>query len=84
MSKKVFGYLLLDLFFVGLITAMFLWLKHCCGLIEYDIVREIVIIALTIIYAVIDCIVAFFFLLYWWSDKKWTIVKRKFKKGRNK
>ncbi|MDO4563159.1 MAG: hypothetical protein Q4C12_04930 [Clostridia bacterium] len=80
MSKKVFGYLLLDLFFIGLVTALFLWLKHCCGLIEYDIARKIAIVVLAVMYVIIDCIIAFFFFLYWWSDKKWTNIKRKFRK----
>lgn len=80
MSKKVFGYMILDSIAILIFTALFLILRHYLGFISIDWARSVLNAILVVIYVIADAIVVFFFLLYWWSDVKWTNIKNKFRK----
>lgn len=82
MSKKVFVHFLIDLVIVGIVTVIYLVLKQFIYGLRLDVLGQVLQLIVMVLYIVFDVVVLFFFLLYWWSDKKWTDIKRKFKKKR--
>lgn len=84
MSNKVFKWLIADLFFVGIMTLLFFWIKvGVIWAISNETVRNITDIVLWMIYGAFDFIVLIWFLYYWWCERKWEQMKwwanRKFK-----
>ena len=82
MSKKVFVHFLIDSVIVGIVTVIYLVLKQFIYGLRLDVLGQVLQLIVMVLYIVFDVVVLFFFLLYWWSDKKWTDIKRKFKKKR--
>ncbi len=81
MSKKVFCWLIVDLIFAGGVTLGCILLGHAIAQhMGNAVAAKGVSVLFTAIYCVVDAITLFYFLLYWWSDRKWTAIKRKFKK----
>lgn len=82
MSKKVLFYMILDLIGIG-IALLVRWVL--CNIFT-DIselwLQSILVIAANIAFIAVCLFIIFFFLLYWWSDRKWTNIKKKFKKNK--
>ena len=80
MSEKVRFYLILDLIGVAITFVIRYLLVKAVLFIPEPLIQTILIIALNILTALVCLFILFFFLLYWWSDKKWTSVKKKWRK----
>ena len=82
MSKKVRFYLILD--FIGIAIAFCIRTLLCNAFadISEQFIQNGITIAVNIVFGIVCLFIIFFFLLYWWSDRKWTNIKRKFKKRR--
>lgn len=80
MSKKVRFYMVLDLIGIAITVLVRTLLCSAFARISDQLIQSILVIAVNIVCVAICLFIVFFFLLYWWSDKKWTNIKRKFKK----
>ena len=77
MSNKVFKWLIADLFFVGIITLLFFWIKGgAMSIISNETAKAIANIVLWGIYGIADYILLIWFLYYWWCERKWGQMKR--------
>ena len=80
MSKKVLFYMILDLIGIGIALISRYLLCNTFSSISDPLLQSALILAVNVIFTVVCLFILFFFLLYWWSDRKWTKIKRKFKK----
>ena len=80
MSKKVRFYLILDLVGIGITLLVRAVLCGKLSGVSEPLLQSGFIIIVNVASVAICVFIVFFFLLYWWSDRKWTALKRKFKK----
>lgn len=77
MSNKVFKWLIADLFFVGIITLLFFWIKGgAMSIISNETARTITNTVLWIIYGIADFMILIWFIYYWWCERTWEQMKR--------
>ena len=85
MSKKVLKWLIADIIIAVAVTFLVIWLGNAASnIVDNETARTVIFYVKTALWIVIDLIVLFWFLLYWWSDRKWTNIKNKFKKTKEK
>lgn len=83
MSKKVLFYLSLDLVGIGITIIVHLLLcKFVYWLALDHLFTTLLLLVVHIVAGAVYLFIIFFFLLYWWSDRKWTAIKRKYRRKR--
>ena len=80
MSKKVRFYMMLDLIGVGITFLIRALLLSIANMFTTPWLHIMLVIVINVAAIAVCLFILFFFLLYWWSDKKWTDIKRRFKK----
>lgn len=82
MSEKVLFYLVLDL--IESIITLILRSLLCNTFTTIPVLwmQSILTLAVNIAAVTVVLFIIFFFLLYWWSDRKWSNLKKTFKKER--
>lgn len=83
MSKKVFLYLILDLLGIGLIFLVGTLMRNAVGGLSESWLQCGLLILIHAICGTLCLVILFFFFLYWWSDRKWCVIKKKWRKWRN-
>ena len=82
MSKKVLFYMVIDSSAIGITLLIRALLCGAFSGVSEPLLQGVFMIVVNTVCIAICAFIVFFFLLYWWSDKKWTDIKRKFKKKR--
>lgn len=80
MSKKVFSYMVLDLIGIGITLLVRSFLLGSLGIISVSWVQSVLVLIINLAAIAVCLFIIFFFLLYWWSDRKWTAIKKNFKR----
>lgn len=72
--------MILDLIGIGIALLVRGLLCNVLTVISELWLQSILVIVVNIACIAVCLFIIFFFLLYWWSDRKWTNIKRKFRK----
>jgi len=80
MSKKVFFYMILDLIGVGIILLIRGFLLGALGVVSVSWLHSGLVLIINLAAITVCLFIIFFFLLYWWSDRKWTAIKKSFRR----
>ena len=80
MSKKVLFYMGLDLIGIGITLLVRALLCNTCANITDPMLQSAALFIINIASVAVCLFIIFFFLLYWWSDRKWTSIKKRFRK----
>ena len=83
MTRKAFGWLIVDLILAGIITTVCVLLRDhiLAGLGDVNAhILLLVKIIFTGLYIVADGTILVWYLFFWWSEQKWASIKRRFGK----
>lgn len=80
MSKKVFFYMVLDLIGIRITLLIRNFLLGVLGVVSISWVQSVLVLIVNLAAIAVCLFIIFFFLLYWWSDRKWTAIKKIFKR----
>lgn len=80
MSKKVFFYMILDLVGVGITLLVRRFILSALGIVSISWLHSGLVLIINLAAIAVYLFIIFFFLLYWWSDRKWTAIKKAFRR----
>lgn len=72
--------MVLDLIGVGIILLIRRFILGVLGVVSISWVQSVLVLLINLAAIAVCLFIIFFFLLYWWSDRKWTAIKKAFRR----